>query len=262
MKSPFPGMDPYLERHWLDVHTSLVTGARDALNQQLPADLVASAEERIAVESQSGEEHIFGPDVRVVEPPRGVVAVAEDPAGRVEAPYRLVAQVEPMIERFIRILEAGTERLVTVIEIVSPMNKQGPGLQAFRSKRAELLGAGVNFVEIDLNRAGDWQGLLRPHRCPPQAVTPYRVTFRVPGDPAAAYLHPLTWRTRLPAISIPLREKDPRVRLDLQALVDHAYASGRYHRRLDYSKPCDPALPGEEAAWMEELLRQAGKGQT
>lgn len=29
MPSPFPGMDPYLEAHWGDVHTSLATYARD-----------------------------------------------------------------------------------------------------------------------------------------------------------------------------------------------------------------------------------------
>jgi len=27
MKNPFPGMNPYLEAHWRDVHTSLVTYA-------------------------------------------------------------------------------------------------------------------------------------------------------------------------------------------------------------------------------------------
>src|SRR4029453_13394738 len=39
MKSPFPGMDPYLERHWLDIHTSFVTSSCDSLKQKLPANL-------------------------------------------------------------------------------------------------------------------------------------------------------------------------------------------------------------------------------
>jgi hypothetical protein len=35
MKSPFPGMDPYLEQHWLDVHHRLATYARDQLQRKL-----------------------------------------------------------------------------------------------------------------------------------------------------------------------------------------------------------------------------------
>ena len=36
MKSPFPGMDPYLEEFWPDVHASLIIYARDQLEEQLP----------------------------------------------------------------------------------------------------------------------------------------------------------------------------------------------------------------------------------
>lgn len=173
MKSPFPGMDPYLEQHWLDVHSSLVIGSRNSLNEQLPDDLIASAEERVAVEGERGGEGLIDPDVKIFEPPADMSAAVESSAGRIEAPYRLLAQVEPMIERFIRIIEAGTERLITVIEFVSPTNKKGEGLQAFRSKRAELLVSGVNFVEVDLGRSGDWHGLLRPlvaHRKPSRRI--------------------------------------------------------------------------------------------
>ena len=35
MPSPFPGMDPYLEAHWRDVHASLIIYARDALQGAL-----------------------------------------------------------------------------------------------------------------------------------------------------------------------------------------------------------------------------------
>ena len=67
--SPFPGMDPYLERHWLDVHGRLVTYAADAINGLLPDDLVARSEERIAVASRDDEarRRYLGPDVRVFE---------------------------------------------------------------------------------------------------------------------------------------------------------------------------------------------------
>lgn len=35
MASPFPGMDPYLEQHWGDVHPSFITYARDQLQPHL-----------------------------------------------------------------------------------------------------------------------------------------------------------------------------------------------------------------------------------
>jgi hypothetical protein len=69
---------------------------------------------------------------------------------------------------------------------------------------------------------------------------------------------PIALRDRLPAITIPLRRDDPPVRLDLQALLAHAYSSGRYHRRLDYSQPCDPPLEGEDATWAGDLLQGQG----
>lgn len=259
-------MDPYLEPHWLDVHTSLVSRGRDALNGRLPDDLIASAEERVAVESAEGDERLFGPDVRVFELPDDEAAAAEVPvpglpgAGGVQlAPVRLLAQAEPITERFIRVVEAGTERLVTVIEFVSPTNKRGEGLHAFRSKRAEFLTAGVNFVEIDLVRTGDWRVLLWPHRCPARYVTTYRATVRIPSEPAAAYLQPIPLRQRLPEITIPLRRDDPAVRLDLQQLVDEAYDNGRYARRLGYAGPCVPPLGPADAAWADARLQAAGR---
>jgi hypothetical protein len=48
--SRFPGMDPYLERHWLDVHASLVPAAQNALNRTLLDGLIAGTEERVAVD--------------------------------------------------------------------------------------------------------------------------------------------------------------------------------------------------------------------
>jgi hypothetical protein len=41
MRSPFPGMDPYLEQFWGDVHHRLITYLSDAIQKQLPGDLRA-----------------------------------------------------------------------------------------------------------------------------------------------------------------------------------------------------------------------------
>src|SRR5258708_743513 len=109
MPSPFPDMHPYLEPHWLDVHAALVIEARRARNRTLPPGLVARVEERVAIESEEDVSRRAGPDVRVFSP----------------GPYRLVVELDPIIERFIRVLDEAGE-LITVIEFISPTNKRAP----------------------------------------------------------------------------------------------------------------------------------------
>ena len=265
MPSPFPGMDPYLERHWRDVHTSLVTLGRNALNQRLPDDLIARAEEGVAVEAgtpdtPSRRRREVSPDVRVFEEVHDERGGASAVGGGVAlAPLRLVLQDEPTTERSIEIIDTrGGERLITVIEFVSPANKIGRGLESFVRKREELLDGGVSFVEIDLVRAGDWERLLHPHVCPPEARTAYRAVIRVPGNPSAAYLHPISLREPLPVLKIPLRPAEEPCDLPLQPLIVDAFRDGRYERTLDYRRPVE-SLDANDAAWADGLLRSAGK---
>ena len=68
MPSPFPGMDPYVEPHWRDIHSVLISDARRELNRSLPKGLVARVEERVAVESDDDHAHGLSPDVRVFTP--------------------------------------------------------------------------------------------------------------------------------------------------------------------------------------------------
>src|ERR1041384_5162239 len=65
MKSPFPGMDPYLEQYWGDVHHGFIQYTRDALQPRLPDDLWARVEERVFVESEPDRIRQVVPDVRV-----------------------------------------------------------------------------------------------------------------------------------------------------------------------------------------------------
>jgi hypothetical protein len=52
-----------------DVHTSLITYARDQLRRVLPADLRPRVEERVFVEVEDGHGRSIYPDVRAVERP-------------------------------------------------------------------------------------------------------------------------------------------------------------------------------------------------
>jgi hypothetical protein len=248
-------MDPYLEPHWLDVHTALVGEARRFLNAALPDGLVARAEERIAVESDDEPLHRVGPDVRIFVPST-VDAPVADGAIVIDAPYKLVVDLDPQIERFIRIVDAHGQ-LITVIDFLSPANKRQPGLDAFREKREELLVAGVHVVEVDLVRTGNWRALMRPEVCPAQAVTTYRAIVRTARPHPVGYLFPISLREPLPEVPIPLRASDQPVKLPLQAMIVAAYDGGRYGRTIDYSRPPEPPLNPEDQAWTETLLQQS-----
>ncbi len=67
MPSPFPGMDPYLEAHWRDVHSRPIIYSCDQLQSRLPSDLRARVEERVLIDSPPAAPRAAYPDVRVVE---------------------------------------------------------------------------------------------------------------------------------------------------------------------------------------------------
>lgn len=257
--SPFPGMDPWLEDSWSGVHTSLVTYARDQLQPQLGPGLVARLEERVYVESDFDEPQQYVPDVHVYDQgrrtprrsARGGTALLEPQL----IPFARLEVREPFIE--IRDLKA-RERLITIVEFVSPVNKRGKtGRSAYLRKQRHTLRAMVNLVEIDLLRAGRpitlVQARLESKRV---AAAPYHVSiWREARDQSIEYF-PLSLRSPLPRIGIPLREKDDDVPLDLQALMEQTYRNGRYAEVLDYSKPPFPPLKGADVAWAKKLIAQ------
>ncbi len=75
--SPFPGMDPYLERYWRDVHSRLVVYICDSLQESLPPPLRARVEERVFVEDPSAFETAFTQrSVEIVDGRGGQVVTA------------------------------------------------------------------------------------------------------------------------------------------------------------------------------------------
>jgi hypothetical protein len=263
MKSPFPGMDPYLERHWEDVHHRLVQYASDTLQPDLPDDLLARVEERVFVESSGARIRPIAPDVRIV-----TAYPAPGDSGSSKLREDATALIEPLVfeldelevtEGYIKILEGNDGKVITVIEFLSPSNKRrGAGQDQYLNKQAELLGSDTSLVEIDLVRSGRRVLALPADQIP----TPHRndyLTCVSPGwNRVRRELYPMPLRQRLPVLPIPLRRHEPPLGLDLQSLIDQAYAAGRYHK-LDYRIDLDPPLVSEDAAWAAELLQAAGK---
>ena len=67
-KNPFPGMNPFFEQQWRDAHATLITYLGDALQERLPADLVARTEEEVVAIGAAEMAMSYRPDVQVREP--------------------------------------------------------------------------------------------------------------------------------------------------------------------------------------------------
>jgi hypothetical protein len=261
MKSPFPGMDPYLEPHRLDIHSRLVIYACDQLQETLPDDLVARVEERVYLEKEDEPERSLFPDVRGLEhgrPSTGPVAVQDD----VELAEPLIVRFlnEPITETFVKILDARTgKEVISVIEFISPTNKiPGTGFKMYQQKQGELKQAGVTLVEIVFLRGGKRVLSVPLSRIRSKDRTRYQAIVRRGWNWNEAEVYPLALHKRLPVIPIPLRKKDHDARLNLQLLIEQCYQNGRYGT-IDYQEDCDPPLEGHDAEWADMLLRAAGK---
>ncbi|MBI2928556.1 MAG: DUF4058 family protein [Verrucomicrobia bacterium] len=262
MRSPFPGMDPWLELYWRDVHASLIIYIRDQLQRQLPEPLIARAEENVSVDIEDQPPVLVRPDVQVTEdwrtPANGGVAVLAPPVSVAEP--LLLRAPEPEVDRHVQIIDPSSGgRVVTAIKVLSPSNKlPGRARTAYEEKQRAFLAAGVNVVEIDLVRKGDWAFSVDEALLPQEKRTPHMVCVFRATRPHLRELYLLPFREPLPCLAIPLRPRDRDVALDLQQVIDEAYERGRYDR-TDYRRPLTPPLSSEDAAWADDLLRKAGR---
>jgi Protein of unknown function (DUF4058) len=264
MRSPFPGMDPYLEAHWGDVHSRLVTYTCDALQARLPASLRARMQERVYIELPDEGRHESYPDVRVFEyparrPGTGELMVEGNGGIAVADPVLVDLGLVSRTESYIEVVDVKSgHRVVTTIEVLSPSNKRpGEGQQLYLRKREDMKLGGVNTVEIDLLRAGERRLPIDPERVPVTHRTAYQVWTWRATHPNRVAIYGVPLRDRLPAIPIPLRPTDAEVVVDLQPILDQCYQNGGYDD-INYRVPPAPPLEADDAAWADALLRERG----
>jgi hypothetical protein len=230
------------------------------IEEALPAGYISNVKERaevISVDDASAK--VYVPDIGVArELPR---RAAPKPAGLEGGGVAVEVEIEPVViesvdsieirEAYIEILGMPGYELITVIELMSPWNKNGSGIGIHRGKRANLVRDGIHFVELDLLRGGTRTKLSKP--LPPGDY--YANVFRADRAPKVDVFR---WRLRdrLPTIPIPLRAPDKDARLNLGEALRTAYERGRYDRKLRYSRPLDPALDEADAKWAAELLQR------
>jgi hypothetical protein len=257
MPSPFPGVDPFLEDqgYWEEFHWKFINYTQEAVAERVPDVYEVRIEERLSLvyEPDSDLKRNVWPDVAVLRQTGesagarpGPGALTLEPVSLPLMMYCTAEVIEPRIEIRRRIDRA----LVTVVELLSPSNKEPPGDRLYLKKHFELIHQPVHLVELDFLIAGK--------RLPVDADLPaghyYAFVSRADRRPMSDVF---SWsmRDRLPTIPIPLRAPDPDVALDLGAIFATVYERGRYERSVDYSAPLTIPLSAEDRAWAEELAR-------
>jgi hypothetical protein len=230
-------MDPYLESPtlWPEVHRGLICQIRAELNSNLRPLYEVRVEMRAYLSDKD-------------DPGREALVPCAD--------TRSCALVDEEIqEAFLNIIHVTSEDLVAVIEVLSPANKirGSRGRASFMARRHHILKSEVHWVEIDLLRAG--APLATNPRFP---ASDYRILISRGDQRKHTRYWPVSVRQALPVVGIPLRGKDRDVPLDLGAVLRTAYDQADYGASVDYRKPPQPPLEGEDAMWAGELLRARG----
>jgi hypothetical protein len=242
-------MDPYIESWiWGSFHASLIVSVCDQLNPRLPRRFIATTDMYVW-QVDTAERLLIGePDILVADknptPPGPTVAT-------VTAPITTVLPGVVRKQRYAKVIDQDTRRVVAVVEVLSPSNKTASeDGQAYRLKRAEYIANGISLVEIDLLRSGHRPPLGDP--APP--VSDYYILVHRGWEKSRLGIWPVSVRDPLPPVPVPLDPDVPDAVLDLRACIDHVYDFGRYAEQLDYTKPPKPPLREPDATWARELL--------
>ena len=268
MPSPIPGMDPYLEHPALfpGIHNGFIIYLCETLNQQLPSAYYAATANRMWVELT---ERIIEPDVNLLHQrngpsspvPNGGIAVAS--LTEVE-PVTVRAQREEMKETYLEVYATGQNapRLVAVVELLSRANKtlKSKGRKLYRSKQREVCRSDSHLLEMDLLRWGCHTTIVPLAQARASAGPfDYHICLRRAKCPGEYLVYPVHLGQRLPVIGIPLLPDDGKVLVDLQAVLDRTYDTGRFRQRACYANPPPPpALSAEQTAWLDSLRRERG----
>jgi hypothetical protein len=142
------------------------------------------------------------------------------------------AEQQHQQENYIEIHDKQHGRLLTLLDMVSPLNKTtGSGRQAYLETRRTARAAKANLVEIDLILQG--QPTLEYSR---EGLPDwdYTVTVTRAAQPDRFELYVSTLPKRLPRFSLPLASDERNVVVDLGTLFSRALSEGGFDTAIDY----------------------------
>jgi len=245
-------MNPYLEQDdvWHNFHQQFCSVCQELLVPQVRPGYIVKLEEHVYIhELPAAERRLLGrADVSVsMLKPR-----ADKPAGAavLSAPAygRIPAAVDIERESFIEIRDRKTRELITVLELLSPLNKKsGSDREQYLAKRRQLFASPVHFVEVDLLRGGS--------QMPVEDFSGsdyYALVSRAEDRPRVG-IWPIGLRDPLPEIPIPLRTPDGDAHLDLRKVLDRVYDAAGYEDYVYGSLP-QPTLRTEDVSWADQFV--------
>ena len=259
MPSPFPGMNPYLEHPelWPGVHLLLIAEITNFLAPQIRPKYRVAVEVRVD-EIVGDKSLLVGiPDVTVkrsltdAKTDQTSVALAE----ALPQPITVNLPIPETIKQgYLEVREVATGEVVTVIELLSPVNKRvGKGRQSYLNKRQKILGSATNLVEIDLLRSGE-QMPMYSHGI----QTDYRLLVSRNNMRPEANLYAFNLIDKIPSFPLPLKPEDEELIIDLQSLLNQVYDRAAYDLVIDYHQEPIPALTDDNKNWLEQLLKKEG----
>ena len=224
MPSPLPGMDPYLEEEklWPDFQHHLVL----CLYQILLPGLVDRYRARVGQRCYVTQQALFTSIIR-----------------------------EEHKEDFIEVRQRGDGKLVTLVDIVSPVNRTtAEGRQAYLDTRKDARGGGSNLVEIDLVLQGQPMLDYSRENLP---EWDFAVTVTRSAQPERHEIYTATLAKRLPRFRLPLAADDRDTVFDLHTAFSRCYDQAGFGPRIDYTRDPATKLTDAHRAYLEQLLREA-----
>jgi hypothetical protein len=237
-------MDPYLEdSDWVSVHVHLGVEIARYLSPLVRPKYIVRAEKVYLLTSEDDDLERRRPDISIRKASPAIAAGASSLA-TLEAPLQVsLPMVHKVPQITVEIRDAQERSLVTAIEILSITNKRD-GREEYLAKRSRVLASDTNLIELDFLRDG-----ARMPSKPPLPETPYSVLLSRSLKRPVAEVWPISLRSKLPVIPIPLAPGDADVELDLQKVLATLYDTYSYDVEIDYDTPLQHPLPADEGAW-------------
>jgi hypothetical protein len=252
MPSPFPGMNPYFEQPWLwrAFHGRFLVLLQDVITPLVVPRYTCDYEEALFLDEPTGPTSSFAvADLAFARRSRSKKTIS---LTAVAAPVTgTVPDILRRRHRWLTVRDTADRRVVTVIELLSPSNKQGgPDREQYLTKRRRVLNSSAHFIEIDLLRGGQRMPITDVPACD------YLVMVSRRKERPRVGLWPIGLRDELPAVPIPLRG-EPEPMIPLKPVLDRVYDGGGYRYKL-YDHPPDPPLSAADARWAHGLIAREG----
>jgi hypothetical protein len=255
MTAAFPGIHPYLNSLlqtpsssaqpalWPTFHASHIAYITEWLNQHLPGQYAAFAEQSLQIREDFGPANRPRPDVTIFRHGEAGSAYSSSSLGFAPQPTWEAELIAVMPESeyasavLVRAIESGVlGRVVARLELLSPANKPGGShAEAYQRRRHEALTSGTPLIEIDyLHESAPIISGLPAYPYHPDSF-PYMI---VVSDPRPSWER---GRVRVygfgvadPVAPFALPLDDSHLTVDLGAIYQRTLAMGRWEGLLNY----------------------------